>query len=136
MQLMPDRCWPPAAVRAASHCGKSLPAVTVSPKHCTWKRSSQKLRRRQRYGDLQAARQYRGCGIPPPRPLGTHTAVPWSPFGRRYTRSGVRQRARLPSRSACWLNTFRPLLKVFGPGRPLAALSPGRVPGTVKALSV
>lgn len=112
-QVLASCCSP----RAASHCGKSLPAVTVSPKHCTWKRSSQKLRRWQRYGDLQAARRYRSCGIPPSRPLGTPTAVPWSPFGRRYTRSGVRQRARLPSRSACWLNTFRPLLKVFGPGR-------------------
>lgn len=51
-QVLASCCSP----RADSHCGKSLPAVTVPPKHCTWKRSSQKLRRWQRYGDLQAAR--------------------------------------------------------------------------------
>lgn len=75
--------------RADSHCGKSLPGTTVSPKHRTWAQSGQKPCRWQRSGDLHA---HKGGGIPPPRPLGGTTGTLRLPFQHQYT-----QGARRPS---------------------------------------
>lgn len=120
---MPVRCW--------SHRGKSLLAVTGSPKRGTWKQ--------QRKADQVAkvGRPARRDWVwdPPSRPLGRPAVVPCSPFGRWHPKWREGELGCLPA-TASWLNTFRPLLKVYRPGRPLAALPPGRVHGTVKALWV
>lgn len=70
---------------------------------------------------------------PPSRPLGRPAVVPCSPFGRWHPKWREAELGCLLA-TASWLNTFRPLLKVFRPGKPLAALPPDRVHGTVKAL--